>query len=109
MSARPSHRVVNCGEDFVKVKFEKYVAFSHLSMVMDLAWKKIHYWLFSFSGTINLQCQAQPARFENIRGLSSDFALAVTEQTAVADSWIARNGNVSLFRTLQRIVPQVIL
>ena len=66
---------------------------------------------FSYSGTLNnlnLQRQAhQPSRFDDIRGLSSDFALAVTAQTAVSDSWIARNGNVSLFRTLQRIMPQV--
>jgi hypothetical protein len=39
--------------------------------------------------------------------LSKSFALAVTEETCQDHGWIAKNGEYSLFRTLQRMLPQV--
>jgi hypothetical protein len=49
----------------------------------------------------------QIPRVENPRNLAAAFAMAVTAQTPVGRGWIARNGKESLFRTLQRIMPQV--
>jgi hypothetical protein len=44
---------------------------------------------------------------QNPRELVARFALIVTEQTSEGISCIAKNGDNSLFRTFQRIVPQV--
>jgi hypothetical protein len=53
------------------------------------------------------QQKNQAPRVENPRNLAAAFAMAVTAQTPVGRGWIARNGKESLFRTLQRIMPQV--
>ena len=44
---------------------------------------------------------------ENPRELAGDFACAVTEHSTNQMDWVARNGDESLFQTLQRIVPEV--
>jgi hypothetical protein len=49
----------------------------------------------------------QAARLQNPRELVARFALTVTERTPVGISWIAKNGDDSLFRIFQRMVPQV--
>ena len=46
-------------------------------------------------------------RIENPRGLAAAFSIAVTVKDAASSSWVARNGEESIFRTLQRILPQV--
>ena len=49
----------------------------------------------------------QITRIENPRKLAAAFAVAVTAPTPVGRGWIARNGQESLFRTLQLVMPQV--
>lgn len=49
----------------------------------------------------------QEARLQNPRELVARFALTVTQQTTVGICCIAKNGDNSLFRTFQRMVPQV--
>ncbi len=46
-------------------------------------------------------------RIENPRQLSAAFAIAVTSKSDSPHCWVARNGEESIFRTLQRILPQV--
>ena len=46
-------------------------------------------------------------RIENPRKLAAAFAIAVTVRDHSATSWVARNGEMSIFRILQRILPQV--
>jgi hypothetical protein len=44
---------------------------------------------------------------ENPKDLAADFACAVTEASSNQSDWVARNGEESLFSTLQRIIPEV--
>jgi hypothetical protein len=46
-------------------------------------------------------------RVQNPRELAASFALAVTEETIPGNGIIAKNGEESLFRTLQLLLPQV--
>ncbi len=62
---------------------------------------------FIYDDFVSLQKFKPSSRIENPRQLAASFALAVTAQTAVGRGWIARNGDESLFRALQRILPQV--
>ena len=41
------------------------------------------------------------------RELAASFATAVTEQTPVGYGWIAKNGEESLYRIFQQLLPQV--
>jgi hypothetical protein len=43
----------------------------------------------------------------NPRELAASFALVVTEPVQIGSSWIAKNGDESLFRTFQSLLPQV--
>jgi hypothetical protein len=54
-----------------------------------------------------LQKSKQIPRIENPRKLAASFAMAVTIQTTIGRGCIARNGEDSLFRLLQRMLPQV--
>ena len=54
----------------------------------------------------------RPARsrkpdIENPKELAAEFACAVTEHSTNEADWVARNGDESLFRTLQRMLPEV--
>ena len=49
----------------------------------------------------------QDVRLQNPRKLVAHFASIVTEQTPVGKSCIAKTGDMSLFRTFQRMMPQV--
>jgi len=49
----------------------------------------------------------QESPIEHPRKVAASFAIAVTARVAVGSGWIARNGEFSLFRTLQRILPRV--
>ena len=42
------------------------------------------------------------------RQLAAAFAEAVTKSTGSEESWIARNGEVGLFKALKKILPEVI-
>ena len=44
--------------------------------------------------------------FEMPRALAASFAFAVTEETKLGYGLIAKNGEASLFRTLQHLIPQ---
>ncbi len=46
-------------------------------------------------------------RVENPRQLAAAFAISVTARDHAPTSWVARNGEQSIFRTLQRVLPQV--
>jgi hypothetical protein len=48
------------------------------------------------------------SRIENPRDLARSFAFAVTAENSAPDGWIAKNGSASIFRTLQRMLPEVI-
>eukprot|EP00291_Cryptomonas_curvata_P023007 CAMPEP_0172170972 /NCGR_PEP_ID=MMETSP1050-20130122/11626_1 /TAXON_ID=233186 /ORGANISM="Cryptomonas curvata, Strain CCAP979/52" /LENGTH=428 /DNA_ID=CAMNT_0012842337 /DNA_START=180 /DNA_END=1462 /DNA_ORIENTATION=- len=50
----------------------------------------------------------QESPIEHPRKVAASFAIAVTARVAVGSGWIARNGEFSLFRTLQRILPRII-
>jgi hypothetical protein len=44
---------------------------------------------------------------ESPRELATEFAEAVTIFSPKPHAWVARNGKESLFRTLERIIPEV--
>ena len=44
---------------------------------------------------------------ENPKDLAAEFACAVTEHSTNEADWVARNGDESLFQTLQRMLPEV--
>jgi hypothetical protein len=45
--------------------------------------------------------------FDNPKEFAAEFAHAVTVPSTNESDWVARNGNESLFRTLQHIIPEV--
>ena len=50
--------------------------------------------------------RARKPFIENPKELAGEFACAVTEHSTNHLDWVARNGDESLFHTLQRIVPE---
>ena len=44
---------------------------------------------------------------ENPKAFSAEFACAVTEASTNQSDWVARNGEESLFSTLERMFPEV--
>ena len=44
---------------------------------------------------------------ENPRQLAAEFARCVTSDASTTEHWVAKNGDNSLFKVLQRMLPEV--
>lgn len=50
----------------------------------------------------------RPVLIENPRQLAAFFARCVTAEATSSSDWVAKNGDSSLFKILQRMLPEVI-
>ena len=59
------------------------------------------------NSVLNSVVQQKPKRAPNPKEVAVAFAIAVTAKNETPGNWVARNGEESIFKTLQRILPQV--
>ena len=55
----------------------------------------------------SLKLRRRPPLVENPKQLAAQFACAVTEPSPSPTDWVARNGEQTIFRTLQKMLPEV--
>ena len=55
----------------------------------------------------SLKIRRRPPLVENPKQLAAQFACAVTEASPNPTDWVARNGDQTIFRVLQKMLPEV--